>query len=168
MSTGEPKSPSKTVGSAPVSISLRGIRNKKEEEKVVETANLKGKPEELPRNSVTRNDLIQKWNEYAQDIKEKIHLKNTMLNISPDLKNGETISVSVYNPEQAQKLQEESTALVEFLRHELQNFHITMEVEITEQENVQIAYTEQDKYKLFVSKNPQLQKLVNEFRLRLD
>ena len=91
-----------------------------------------------------------------------------MLNISPDLKNGETISVSVYNPEQAQKLQEESTTLMEFLRRELQNAYITMEVDVTEEENTQIAYTEQDKYKLFVSKNPQLQKLVNEFRLRLD
>ena len=91
-----------------------------------------------------------------------------MLNISPDLKNGETIFVSVYNPEQAQKLQEESTDLMEFLRRELRNAYIAMEVDITEQENTQIAYTEQDKYKLFVSKNPQLQQLVNEFRLRLD
>ncbi len=154
-------------GGAPISISLKGIQ-KKEEEKVVERAISGNTSKELPRNTFTRSDLIEKWNTYAKGIKEKIHLKNTMLNISPDLKSGETISVSVYNPEQAQKLQEESTALVEFLRHELQNAYIMMEVDVTEQENTNIAYTETDKYKLFVSKNPQLQQLVNEFRLRLD
>ncbi|GHV20870.1 DNA polymerase III subunit gamma/tau [Bacteroidia bacterium] len=151
----------------PVSISLKGIRNKKEEEKATEES-VAGVAQESPRNSFTRETLIVKWKAYAQDIKEKIHLKNTMFNILPDLKDGETILVSVYNPEQAQKLQEESASLTEFLRRELKNTFIRMEVNITEQENTQIAYTESDKYKLFVSKNPHLQQLVNEFRLRLD
>ncbi|MDR3061471.1 MAG: DNA polymerase III subunit gamma/tau [Dysgonamonadaceae bacterium] len=154
-------------GGIPVSISLKEIRNKKEEEKAV-GEHVAETDRELPRNSFTREELIAKWKAYAQDIREKIHLKNTMLNISPDLKDKETVFVSVYNPGQAQKLQEESTSLVEFLRRELKNASIRMEVDITEQENTQIAYTESDKYKLFVSKNPQLQQFVNEFRLRLD
>ncbi len=153
---------------APISFSLKGAQNKQEEEKAVEKAVSGGVSKESLRNSFTNSELIEKWKLYASSLKEKIHLKNTMLNISPVLKNEEIISVSVYNPEQAQKLHEESTALVEFLRRELQNANIMMEVDITEQENTQIAYTETDKYKLFVSKNPQLQQFVNEFRLRLD
>ncbi|MDR1370744.1 MAG: DNA polymerase III subunit gamma/tau [Dysgonamonadaceae bacterium] len=160
--------PRSGLSGAPVSVSLKETQSKKEEKKTEEKSIVGSTNAELPRNSFTRNDLIEKWNLYAGNIKEKIHLKNTMLNISPDLKNGEIISVSVYNPEQAQKLQEESTALVEFLRRELKNAYLVMEVDITEQENTQIAYMETDKYKLFVSKNPQLQQLVNEFRLRLD
>ena len=166
--TEEPKSHHRTAVGAPVRVSLKGSQNKNEEKSTAQTIDLEDDPKELPRNAFTRDNLVEKWNMYARNIKEKIHLKNTMLNISPALKDGETVFVSVYNPEQAQKLQEESFGLVEFLRRELWNSYITIEVEITEQENTQIAYTEQDKYKLFVSKNPQLQKLVNEFRLRLD
>ncbi len=152
----------------PVSVSLKKVLTKKEEEKKTETTVSENTPKELPHNSFTRGELISKWNEYAKGIEKDIHLKNTMLNNSPDLKEGDAILVSVYNPEQFQKLQKESTALVEYLRRELQNAYIIMEVVVTEQENTQIAYTDTDKYKLFASKNPQLQLLVNEFRLRLD
>ncbi len=150
---------------APLSVSLKNIRNKKEEE--VERKITVG-PEKSLRNSFSREELIRKWKTYAGNITEKIHLKNTMLNLLPELDGPETIVITVYNPEQAQKLTEEAPSLMEFLRKELGNEYILMKVEVSEQENTQIAYTDSDKYKLFVSKNPQIQKLVNEFHLRLD
>ncbi len=155
----------KPNGDSIVRISLRNIKNQKEEE--INASNDVRKTE-LSQTSFTLAELRAKWTKYASEIKEKLHLKNTMLNILPELENQNTVVVSVHNQEQAQKLQEESTLLMEFLRKELSNDAIVMKVNVTEDVNKEFAYTDVDKYKLMASKNPHLKDLVTEFRLRLD
>jgi len=143
---------------------LKDLRNQTKEK--VETA---PKPDasQLPREAFTQNSLTEKWLKYAEGLKEKLHLKNTMLNSLPILNEKENLfTVSVYNPEQQQKLQEESSALLSFLRVELNNAFIAMEVIITEENKK--AYTDIEKYQQMVSANPDLQQLVNAFSLRLD
>lgn len=114
------------------------------------------------------DDLKNAWKLYAEQIEDNVHLKNTMLTILPVLKADYVFDIAVYNPEQEQKLQEESVRLLVFLREHLKNFKIRMNVFVTDAVTKQIAITDAEKYKLMVAKNPSLQNLVNEFGLRLD
>ena len=113
-------------------------------------------------------DLHDAWKKYAETLREKIHLKNTMLNNLPALKENYRIEVLVYNPQQEQALKDEITSLIEFLKKELKNTSIVIEVSITEENMKKTAYTDKEKFDLMASKNENLSSLVKEFKLRLD
>ena len=113
-------------------------------------------------------DLNTAWKKYAETLQEKIHLKNTMLNNLPALKEDYSIEAIVYNPQQEQALNEEATSLMEFLQKELNNSSIQMIVSITEENTKKTAYTDKEKFDLMSSLNENLNTLVNEFKLRLD
>ena len=91
-----------------------------------------------------------------------------MLNNLPALKENYSIETVVYNPQQEQALKEEATALMEFLRKELNNSSIQMTVFITEENTKNLAYTSREKFDLMSSLNKNLNTLVKEFELRLD
>jgi len=113
-------------------------------------------------------DLHEAWRRYAETLSEKIHLKNTMLNNLPALKENYRIEVLVYNPQQEQALKDEIISLAEFLRKELKNTSIIIDVSITEENTKKLAYTDKERFELLVSKNESLNSLVKEFKLRLD
>ncbi len=160
----ETVSKTKVLAKSPLSISLKKGNSAAEEEK----KEIRKEPEIHQSLPFSQESLNHVWKMYAQGLQEKVHLKNTMLNILPELKDNNLIVVSVYNPEQAQKLQEESTELMGFLRRQLSNSEIRMEVKISEENTKQLAYTDMEKYQLMVSKNKHLNDLVREFNLRLD
>jgi len=113
-------------------------------------------------------DLHEAWKRYAETLREKLHLKNTMLNNLPALRENYHIEALVYNPQQEQALKEEIISLVEFLRKELKNTSIVIDVFITEENTKKLAYTDKEKFELMASKNESLDSLVKEFKLRLD
>ena len=116
----------------------------------------------------SQSDLHEAWKRYAETLREKLHLKNTMLNNLPALKENYRIEAQVYNPQQEQALKEEIISLVEFLRKELKNTSIVIDVFITEENTKKLAYTDKEKFELMASKNEILGSLVKEFNLRLD
>ncbi len=157
------KSVVKSVPKSVISVSLKNPAGQQEEKQ--ETA----KQSQL--NVVTpfsQSDLNTAWKKYAETLREKIHLKNTMLNNLPTLKENYQIEVQVYNPQQEQALQDEALSLMEFLRKELKNTSIRMEVSITEENTKKLAYTDKEKFDLMASVNENLNSLVQEFKLRLD
>jgi len=113
-------------------------------------------------------DLHNAWKKYAETLHEKIHLKNTMLNNLPALKENYHVEAQVYNPQQEQALKDEIISLSEFLRKELKNTSIVIDVSITEENTKKLAYTDKEKFDLMVSKNENINSLVKEFKLRLD
>ena len=137
-----------------------------------------GQQEEKKQSTVSTNvnivtpfsqqDLNAAWKKYAETLHEKIHLKNTMLNNLPELKENYRIEMLVYNPQQEQALKEETVSLIEFLRKELKNTSTVINVSITEENTKKLAYTEKEKFGLMVSLNSNLNALVEEFNLRLD
>ena len=157
----------KNTAESVVRVSLKSAKPKKEGDRTA-LNNTPSEPE-LSHEPFTQEQLNELWQKYADTINEKIHLKNTMLSNLPELKTADSFTVSVYNPEQAQKLQEESSILLNYLRTALQNTHIIMNVNIAEENSKQLlAYTDREKYELMVSSNPYLKNLAAEFNLRLD
>jgi DNA polymerase-3 subunit gamma/tau len=115
----------------------------------------------------TKEDLIVAWKRYAHAT-DDIHLKNTMLYITPELNENNRVEITVLNPEQEHKFQEKGLDIKEFLFTQLNNNQIVLEVKVNENDSNQMLFTDKEKYTYMVDKNPSLNKLAQEFNLRLD
>ena len=121
-------------------------------------------------NAFTEEDLLRCWDAYAESesIGQKVYLKNTMINCKPVLKEGNVFEVSVYNPGQREELVAGGADLLQYLRTQLKNTHIEMQVRVTETNDKHLAYTAAEKYAYLVGVNPVLEKLKDEFKLTTD
>jgi DNA polymerase-3 subunit gamma/tau len=164
--TGLPKAEPKKeiINTRPVSITIR----KQAEEKQGQEENAASKNQQPEtREDFTQEDLIRAWEMYANN-EEDIHLKNTMLNFSPLLKENYCIEIEVSNPTQQTKLNEKMTDLLHHLSVQLKNSFIRITIKIDENDSKQQLFTNKEKYQYMVSVNPSLNALVKEFNLRLD
>lgn len=117
----------------------------------------------------TQDALVFAWLEYAQQhVGDQVHLQNTMRNSLPVLVEKYVFEVLVYNPEQENKLKEQATGILEFLRFRLNNAEVRMEVKISEENVKQLAYTDKEKFQKMAELNPGLLSLTKEFQLKLD
>ncbi|MDR1119479.1 MAG: DNA polymerase III subunit gamma/tau [Dysgonamonadaceae bacterium] len=120
-------------------------------------------------NDFTQQELNAAWTAYAnQFLKEEQHLQNSMLNSLPRMTDKYAFEVSVYNPEQQQKLTERAPTLLEYLRSQLHNTAISMHISIDESAKDKIFMSDRDRYIQMAEKNPSLHSLANEFGLTLD
>ena len=143
-------------------ISLSAL-NQKQEEKVVVVENIK----ETLTQKFTAQQLIAAWNDYANQIQEEHHLKNSMLNCQPELLNESLFEVLVNNPMQEQKLLEEKINILNAIKRKLQNTSIDMQIRITIENEKKLAFTPAERFSLMAEENPALQKLKDEFGLEL-
>ena len=126
------------------------------------------KQENIILNESFSNEALNKaWKGYAQK-EEDTHLKNTILNVTPQLLENNQISISVFNPDQQAKLQDKSYEIKSFLSQQLKNNQIKIDIQVTENENEFTPHTSRDKFEYMVEKNPSLNELVKNFNLRLD
>jgi DNA polymerase-3 subunit gamma/tau len=148
------------VNAKPVSITIRKqVKADTESVSQEETVKLN--------ESFSGEDLLLAWKTYANR-EDDIHLKNTMLNFAPVLKEGSRIEIGVANPAQQTKLNEKISDLYDYLSVRLKNTSIRIEIKIDEEENSSIPFTDKEKYQYMASKNASLDALVKEFNLRLD
>lgn len=161
----EGTSPLKVVKGS-LGISLKNPHGNKEE-----PAHVQKQPETVVNqtNTFTQQSLTAAWIDYAnQFLKEEPHLQMSMLNSLPRLLDDYVIEVSVYNPDQQQKMTGQSAGIMEYLRTQLKNSAIRMNVTIDETAENKMPVGDREKYELMVEKNPSLQHLVKEFGLMLD
>jgi DNA polymerase-3 subunit gamma/tau len=116
--------------------------------------------------SFTQEDLERTWRMYAGK-EDNVHLKNTILNISPQLMEDYRIRIAVFNPDQQNKLLEKSAEIKDFLSGHLRNSRITLETSITEDKKDYIPYGGKDIFKFMAEKNPAIISLAKEFNLKL-
>jgi DNA polymerase-3 subunit gamma/tau len=152
------------VNAKPISITIRKppkVDPKEPRESITQEETVK------LNESFSGENLLQAWKTYANR-EDDIHLKNTMLNFAPVLKEGHRIEIGVANPAQQTKLNEKISDLYDYLSTQLKNTSIRIEIKINEEENNSIPFTDKEKYQYMVSKNDSLDALVKEFDLRLD
>lgn len=114
-----------------------------------------------------KEDLMRVWKAFAEK-EEDTHLKNTMLNIVPELQESNHIQIGVFNPEQLNKLTDKQSEIKYFLAQQLQNTKIELNILITDNPANYLPYLPRDKYDFMVQKNPKLETFVNDFKLVLD
>jgi len=143
-------------------VSISALTQKKEEVK----AHVFDKVEVLT-ESFTPIELINQWKNYTENLQEEHHLKNTMLNCLPKLLAKNKFEVVVNNPVQEQRLLENIPSIIRYLRENLRNTQIEMEVRITVDNEKKLGFTSFEKYNLMAEQNEALKRLKDEFGLEL-
>jgi DNA polymerase-3 subunit gamma/tau len=111
-------------------------------------------------------EITRCWDEYATKMPEqKGHLKNTMMNCKPVLKDNFRFEVVVYNPVQKDELLNESAEILKALRTQLKNSRIQFTVVIDETNEKKLAYTATEKFEHLNKINSLLSDLKEEFDL---
>lgn len=122
---------------------------------------------EILTESFTPIELINRWKKYTENLQEEHHLKNTMLNCLPELLSKNKFEVVVNNPVQEQRLVENIPNIIRYLRENLRNTQIEMEVRITVDNEKKLGFTSFEKYNLMAEQNEALKRLKDEFGLEL-
>jgi DNA polymerase III subunit gamma/tau len=115
--------------------------------------------------------LMDAWNEYAQSIKEKKISIYTILNAAPPkvlADNPSAFEVIVDSNFHQQAIETEKTNLLDFLKEKLKVKKLNMVINISKTETQKKPYTAQEKYAHMKSKNPDIEKLVDQLGLGLD
>ncbi len=115
--------------------------------------------------------LVEAWKEYVQSIKEKKISLYSVLNlilpkVSPE--NNSSFEVIVESNFQQQAIEAEKTKLLDFLKERLNVKKLNMVITVSKIETEKKPYTAQEKYAHMKTKNPEVEKLVDQLGLGLD
>ena len=93
-------------------------------------------------------------------------LQAVLSNIAPALTTMPVFKVILRNTYQEKDLNREKPAILQFLRRQLKNDDVRMEVEVNENDVQKVAYTPQEKFKLMAQKNPNILEFAQAFDLQ--
>jgi DNA polymerase-3 subunit gamma/tau len=119
-------------------------------------------------NPFTQDDLLEKWNEYADRIRdEKPRMSSSLKHHLPALGDALQIEVSFSNTAQIEEFNRDiKKDLVTYLEDSLQNTQFKIIPVVQEVERKEsILYTSEEKYDHMIRKNPDLGKLKERFNL---
>lgn len=152
----------KTVSLAGMGVSISSFKNKEEEEEVAENL-----PDNVGNNLFSEKELLAVWKEYANNLQEEKLLQNTMLLYLPKMLSNTVFRVEVNTDINKQYLEDNGVSILSFLRENLQNSEISMEIKISQENTFKKPQTSREIFEEMVQKNPSLQKLSDEFGLEL-
>lgn len=148
-------------------LSLSSIHAKKEHKK--NKVDVIIDEQQLPKDDFTEEAMLIAWNEYVKIIDEKGRkiLSSALHTDIPKLKNESTIWIELPNDTMKKEVERDKYPLMEYLKKELNNFHITLHITISEAIEQKYAFTPQEKYEKLREVNPIIDKLRTEFDLDL-
>lgn len=146
-------------------LSLSSIRTKRDHVNTKKITNYDA--EELPSEAFSEKDLQKHWSDFAQTLVSKgqrILASNLQTDI-PKLKTETLIGIELPNHTMKKELEREQKPLMDYLKEKLNNYSISLEIDVNEEAEKKYAFTPQEKYKKLRSKNPALDILRKEFDL---
>lgn len=154
-----------TIKKSAFSLNTLLAEKKKEEQKVREEIQQASQNE-----TVTQEMLEEKWSFYADLMKQsnKINLASTLLNRKPVLNEDLSIAFPIDNKVQEEEIKSEMSEILGFLRKELKNTNLRLQLSITRNEADKKPYTPSEKFKRMAEKNPLLHRLKQEFDLDIE
>ena len=161
----KPKPVLKIVEKRRSSLSLKSIHEKKEEKKSVAEENY----ENHPKKPFTEEELVSYWKEYTALLirKGEKSMASIIGSNLPKLKEKFVVVYPVPNKQMEEQFGRNKPKLLGFLRQNLNNFGIEIQVILNETIEKKFAYTPQEKYNKLREKNPLLDKLRQSFELDL-
>ena len=111
--------------------------------------------------------MLTAWNDYVKIIDDNGRkLLSSALHIDvPKLKNESTIWIELPNDTMKKEVERDQYPLMEYLKKQLNNFHITLYITVNETAEQKYAFTPQEKYEKLREVNPLIDKLRKEFDL---
>ena len=145
--------------------------NSKTNKQVEKNDNGVTKEEKRNEKVFSQEDLNRIWKQYAEE-KENIS-KHNLLSVVRDkkvkLKENFNVCITLDNKVQEEVIKDEKTKLLGYLKTKLENDSIILTIYVTPPKEKEMkAYTDEDKFKKMVKKNPQLMNLKNKFDLEID
>ncbi|MBH83305.1 MAG: DNA polymerase III subunit gamma/tau [Flavobacteriales bacterium] len=145
--------------------------NSKTNKQVEKNDNGVTKEEKRNEKVFSQEDLNIIWKQYAEE-KENIS-KHNLLSVIRDkkvkLKENFNVCITLDNKVQEEVIKDEKTKLLVYLKTKLENDSISLTIYVTPPKEKEMkAYTDEDKFKKMVKKNPQLMNLKNKFDLEID
>lgn len=140
-------------------MSLKDILNPKTEQKI-NTAYIEERTEPF-----SQDELSDKWRKFAYSVKLKdLDLYSTLTVNEPVLKEGFLVQLAIFNQAQAVDVNNKKVELLHYLRNQLNNTKIDLELVIDKEAETKGVYTIKDKYEKLVEINP----AVDLFRKKFD
>lgn len=124
----------------------------------------------LPKKSFTQQALQISWDKYANELKTKgrANLAAALLSKCPVLVNETLIEFTISNKALEETINEDKMNFLGFLRMELNNFAIQLNLVMSSAEDKTNLYTASDRYKHLAEKNPSINKLRQAFDLDIE
>ncbi|HET6991975.1 MAG TPA: DNA polymerase III subunit gamma/tau, partial [Bacteroidia bacterium] len=118
----------------------------------------------------SQEDLVKAWKEFAEILKTQkrqmdyaTFTGNDPVKVSKDL-----VTFTVLNAMAEERMNEDKTELMTFLRKQLKNFVFKLEIIVSKEEGENLIYTAQDRFKKLSEINPDIQKLRQAFDLDVE
>ena len=124
--------------------------------------------DDRPEESFTEESLLTIWDKLKDRYKESsVTLFTAMNTHKPKIDGANLIEVTVENVIQKESIFEQKPEILSFLRKNLNNYAINMEVKVTDTPKVYKAYLPAEKFQKMVEKNPDVEQLKNDLDLDL-
>ncbi len=117
--------------------------------------------------ALKQDNLQLAWAKFTQKLVEKPRLFNALKDKELTILDNNTAELIVSNKSLAQTLDKLKLRILSLLRQELNNkdFELIIKIEDVKKKKTEHLYTDRDKYKYLVEKNPYIEKMKNEFDL---
>jgi len=147
-------------------LSLKNVHQKKETKSV---SNIEENYDNHPKTPFNQEELEASWKKYyfkLQGLGEK-NIASIILAGIPKLTENFVIILTLPNTLMKSQLEKGKHSLLGFLREQLNNYGISITINVNETIEKKFAYTPQEKYEKLKEKNPLIEKLKNTFGLDL-
>lgn len=149
-------------------FSLKSIRKKQELKEEERERERQKRSEELPTEPFTEEQLINAWNEFAKTVEaEGKHNLLSHLTMNIPVVKGTIIHLEFPNHTIKTELEAEKTPLLQYLRENLRNHKIDLDITINEVIKKKYAYSPREKFEKLKEKNPLIDRLREELGLTL-
>lgn len=145
-------------------LSLSSIKAKKEHQNTKKPDTVQ---EELPEEAFTEAEMLEHWNTFVAQLEakgKKILASNLQTDV-PKLKNQNTLWIELPNSTMKKEIEREQGGLMQYLRENLNNHAITLQITVNEEVAKKFAFTPEEKYEKLKEKNPAIELLRKEFDL---
>ena len=125
---------------------------------------------ELGKDDFNPEQLKAFWKNFADEAKKKgkINLFNTLSVREPELKENFLVEFALDNRAQEEEIEKEKVEFLSYLRTKLNNGAIQLSLIIIQDDTERKPYTAGDKFKRMAEKNPNINKLKQQFDLEID
>ena len=146
-------------------LSLKSLEKKEENNTISNSID----PEvNLEENPYTEADIIALWEKYSEMMEKegRFNIASILPFVKPKLLKN-TIKLTLPNSINKVELGIEKKEILDFIRKNLKNNNVFIDLIVDEKIEKKLVYTDKDKYDLMKKKNPNLQKLKNSFNLSI-
>ena len=148
-------------------LSLKSIQRKKDHQikKMEVTVNRS----ELPNDVFSQEQLIESWDAYVNTLEDKgrYNLAAILKIDFPKIKDDNLIALEFPNSTNKIEVERQKVELLQFIRKELNNFEIELDITVNETIDKKFVYTSAEKYSKLKEKNPAIEILKKSFNLEI-